>query len=815
MVNLDNIKDVLDVVPTPYLVVQNQQGTLLALYGNKSYIDITKNEVFPSLLNKVMPFSSAGFLSKLNQSIQDRIGNTTLIHQSNTHLYRVGVNFCGDYALLDFNIQHLKETPFLSMLDNGYELLEIMTEGCQIIDKNWRFVYANKAATKLGRLSMEEIIGSSILDLFPSIESSELHNSLIDAMKNREPKHAEHQLVYNDGSKAWFALHIYPYNDGLFVLTLDITDKKEAERLLKQSEYKYRVLTEHSLDLVAIFDYRLTKIYCSPSVFKQTGWSDDEMERMGLINLVHESDQQYFQETLKITYNHPKTPVPISLRILSRDGHYLHLEGWLFNFLNDEQINGIVVNVRDVTARRVADQTLIRKEEDLRRAQEIARMGYIHFDLIGNSSFASDEMYKIWETTKESMPITLANFAQSIHPEDRKSVDTFMLKLLAGFPGQEVEYRILLKDGTVKHIFHRIEVEKDEEGRSIGLNGIVINVSEKRLAEQARKESDAMFKKLFNSSPLPQWLFDSETLKFIDVNEAAINNYGYNREEFLSMTIEDIRPKSDIQRLLAVREVIDETKEDFKSRIFVHRKKNGDHINVDIKSSNVVINGRDARLVIARDITAELAYEKKLLESNERYNLVLEATNESIIDWNIVNDTTIFGKGFEKNFGYDLSVHNNHLWSQNIHPNDRERVLKALGETLKDPNKRFFEIEFAFLKANREVAFVHHRGIIIRDKKGRPIRAIGAITDFSELKQKISEIEQQNEKLRDIAWIQSHVVRAPLARMIGLIKLLENNNVSINDKDELLKILSYILSSAYQLDEIIKDIVKKSETIRQ
>lgn len=359
-----------------------------------------------------------------------------------------------------------------------------------------------------------------------------------------------------------------------------------------------------------------------------------------------------------------------------------------------------------------------------------------------------------------------------------------------------------------------MELEKNEAGIVIALNGIVLNTTERRQVEHALLESDEKFRKLFNSSPLPQWLFDSITLEFIDVNEAAIANYGYTHEEFLSMTIEDIRPSNDVTQLLKIRQKNIQAKVDVGSRSFVHKKKNGELINVDIKSAEVVINGRNARVVIARDITTELAFERQLIESNDRYNLVLEATNESIIDWDIVNDTTVWGKGFAKNFGYDLSVYDNNLWSRNIHKDDREQVLGDLAIALENPLSRNFDAAFRYIKANGETAYVHHRGILIRNKEGVAIRAIGAMIDVTELQEKISEIETRNEKLKNIAWTQSHLVRAPLAKLIGLIKLIENKNVSPTDYDELSKILSYIVSSAYQLDEIIKEIVKKTETIQ-
>ncbi|MES2689196.1 MAG: PAS domain-containing protein, partial [Bacteroidota bacterium] len=693
--------------------------------------------------------------------------------------------------------------------------LDNMIEGCQVIDFEWNYVYINDAAIKQGRLHPSAYLGKNVFDLFPLTKGSPLYDVLKTCMEKREIQKTEQEFTHADGNKAWFDLHIYPSIEGIFILSLDITESKQAEHELLISEHKFKTLTEHSIDIISIVDKDLKFIYRSPSGQKHTGWTIEELNSTSMKNFIHAEDLHLIDEWRKMAMDYPARPIPVSARMLHRKGHYISLEGTITNLLDDEAIGGIVLSVRDVTWRKRSEQSLIKNQKELKQVQEIAKLAYLHFDLAGESSFWSEEMYNIWQQQEGLFNLTLDNFLKTIYEEDKVRVEEFLLKLFAGFANHEIEYRIQMADGSIKHIFQRMELEKNEAGIIVALNGIVLDTTERRKVENALKESDEKFRKLFNSSPLPQWLFDSITLEFIDVNAAAIANYGYSQEEFLSMTIEDIRPSNDVAQLLKTRQRIAHSRDDFSSRSFIHKKKNGELINVDIKSANVIINGRNARVVIARDITSDLAFEKQLIESNDRYNLVLEATNESIIDWDIVNDTTVWGKGFSQNFGYDLNVYDNHLWSRNIHKDDREEVLNDLAIALADPLTRNFEAAFRYIKANGEIAYVQHRGILIRNDEGTAIRAIGAMIDVTELQEKISEIETRNKKLKNIAWTQSHLVRAPLAKLIGLIKLVENKDVATSDYAELSKILSYIVSSAYQLDEIIKDIVKKTETMHQ
>jgi PAS domain S-box-containing protein len=210
------------------------------------------------------------------------------------------------------------------------------------------------------------------------------------------------------------------------------------------------------------------------------------------------------------------------------------------------------------------------------------------------------------------------------------------------------------------------------------------------------------------------------------------------------------------------------------------------------------------------DITKRKLHEKEILESNERFKIITKATIEAIMDWDIVNDTVIWGEGFNSIFGYDISVNNNNLWSNNIHPEDREKVLKDLNNTQNDPSKEYFSAEFRFLKANGTVCYVKHKGIFIRDKNGKAIRELAAMIDITETLEKLHKIETQNKILKEISWMQSHAVRAPLTNIMGLVSLLKDN-MNLGIKDD--KVMDYILDSAEKLDIIVKDIVKKSNDI--
>lgn len=153
---------------------------------------------------------------------------------------------------------------------------------------------------------------------------------------------------------------------------------------------------------------------------------------------------------------------------------------------------------------------------------------------------------------------------------------------------------------------------------------------------------------------------------------------------------------------------------------------------------------------VIMDITERKAHEEQLHESNQRFRVIMKASQEAIIDWDIKEDKTIWGDGFHDIFGYHPSQYHNHLWSDNIHPEDKERVLNTLNETLADPGRTDFSASFQFFRADGTIAYVHHKGIFIRDADGTAIKAIGSMTDMTELYSYTRTIENQNKILKDI-----------------------------------------------------------------
>jgi PAS domain S-box-containing protein len=337
---------------------------------------------------------------------------------------------------------------------------------------------------------------------------------------------------------------------------------------------------------------------------------------------------------------------------------------------------------------------------------------------------------------------------------------------------------------------------------------------EKRKVEYEVRESREQFQSVINNLPgiTYRCLPDKDwTMTFL--SDEVERMIGYTAAEFIdnkTRSFASIIHPDDLPVTYSILKKI-KRKEPFeleyrmvcKNGHIVWVKENGRGI-FDDNDNLIYIDG------VIIDITTSKQQQEALRDSNERFELVLKATGEAIVDWDIEKDIAIWGDGFRQLFGYDLDIYDNHLWSRNIHPHDKERVMAKLQETIQDPAQFFFFAEFRYLKANGDIAHVQHRGIFVRDASGKAIRAIGSMTDVTNLVEHTRKVEEQNDVLREIAWTQSHVVRAPLASLMGLLELMKNRECMNLDEKELLEKLDV---AADELDTVIHKIVQTTEQI--
>src|SRR5690606_14994683 len=184
----------------------------------------------------------------------------------------------------------------------------------------------------------------------------------------------------------------------------------------------------------------------------------------------------------------------------------------------------------------------------------------------------------------------------------------------------------------VRHLRSWARLVVGDDQKPVKIIGACLDITETKQAELELKQlhaqlerqlkevaqSEQKYSDLFHLSPQPMWVYDLETYHFLDVNAAAITHYGYSRDEFLSMTVMDIRPQEEIPKLKdAVAQSRRYDKLFFRGT-FKHRKKNGKIIQVDVQSNIISFHGRKAEVVLANDITEKLYHIEAIEAQNKK-----------------------------------------------------------------------------------------------------------------------------------------------------------------------------------------------------
>ena len=257
--------------------------------------------------------------------------------------------------------------------------------------------------------------------------------------------------------------------------------------------------------------------------------------------------------------------------------------------------------------------------------------------------------------------------------------------------------------------------------------------------DTTRGTSSEYYEMLFVANPLPMWVFEIASGRFLAVNAQACKQYGYSEEEFLAMTIDDIRPPDETARLAKVRSTRPAGHREFGS--WRHIKKDGAIINVEISSDDIVFGGVAARLVLASDVTERVRIETALRLSQERFDYVTRATEDALWDRNIVDNTIWWNEGLERLVGGKVEPSTE--WGrERIHPDDRAQVAPRMDEVINGDGQQW-SCEYRFLRHDGSYVFVYERGFVVRDAAGNAVRIVGAITDLSDRKRREDILREQ------------------------------------------------------------------------
>lgn len=349
---------------------------------------------------------------------------------------------------------------------------------------------------------------------------------------------------------------------GVFGTIVDVTDRIEAEVERARVDGLYRLLADHSSDVIFRVGPDGVRRYASPAALTVIGYDPAELIGTQAMETIHPEDRRGVWEVIQRLIGGEVTPFAI-YRQLHKDGHYVWLEA-SYHLIRDP-VSGepveMVSNVRDISRRRRAEVEAIEAARRVREShrllsmtESVAHVGHWRFDIASTTIVWSDEVFRI-HGLPPGEQVSLARAIGFYHPDDQDRVTAQINRAIATGEGMEFAARIVRSDGDIRHVVSRAQTEQAPDGRVVCIFGIFQDVTRQTKTEAALREGEAYYRLLAeNATDLIFRIGDDGCFSYVSPSIEALT--GFTVAETIGQTAASAIHPEDWPRVAATMEVL-------------------------------------------------------------------------------------------------------------------------------------------------------------------------------------------------------------------------------------------------------------------
>ena len=605
-------------------------------------------------------------------------------------------------------------------------------EGRPAEQVRFRLLATNAAAARMTGLSIDDVIGKTMQEAFPAIFDLGLTAKCLQVIATGESLDLG-EIAYGDNRNpaGHYTAKIIPLpNDNVAVAFENVTEERRNREVLRQSVERFELIAQATND--AVWEYKPASgdTWWNERVFQMFGYDSDRMAPSmdAWKKRLHPEDRERVVEAFRKVSDGGADTWVGEYRIQRKDGATGHIyeRGYVVRGEAGAPVR-MLGAMLDITELKRAEEAVRESEEKYRKLVEVLP-DIVAIVVEGKMAFVNHAGLQFYGVTdeKEILGRPVMDF---FHPDSRQSVLARLTQLDAGADIAPMEHKFLRKDGTAIEAESRA-IAFPYQGQLAKL-AVIRDITARKQAEFALRDSEERYRLLFLNNPQPMWLYDTGSLRFLDVNHAAIGKYGYTREEFLERTMKDLWLEEDLpfldastEKLLAERET---------SGVRRHRRKDGSVIHAEVFHHYIEFSGKGAAIALANDITEKLETLDRLRHSEERYRTLATVSPVGLYRTDLQGNCTyvndhmcgLLGMPQENVIGANLAFI--------VHPADLAWVTEAW---MTAAARGFpFHAEYRIRRSNKRTVWVMGNALADKAPDGTPIGYVGTVSDITERKQ--------------------------------------------------------------------------------